>query len=89
MFAIKLYPPPTSNIDITPAINPIIIPSIINGVLIKLFVAPTYFIIEISFLLACTVNFIVFEIIKTDIATNTIKIASVVILIHFAIEFNF
>ena len=38
--------------DIAPEITPIIIPSTINGHLIKLFVAPTYFIIEISLLLA-------------------------------------
>ena len=69
------------------AITPIIIPSTINGQRIKLFVAPTYFIIDISFLLACTVNFIVFEIMKIEITTNNINITPVIILIAFA-KFN-
>ncbi len=45
-----------------------------NGHLIKLSVAPTYFIIDISFLLACTVSFIVFAIINIDINTNNEKL---------------
>ena len=61
-------------IDNAPDINPIIIPSTINGHLIKAFVAPTYFIIEISFLLAYTVSFIVFEIINTLTIINAIII---------------
>ena len=55
-----------------------------NGHLMKPFVAPTYFIIEISFLLACTVSFIVFAIIKIEITTNKINITPVTILIPFA-----
>lgn len=57
-----------------PERSPMIIPSTINGHLIKLFVAPTYFIIEISFLLAYTVSFIVFEIINMLTAINAIII---------------
>ena len=38
--------------DIALDIIPIITPSIMNGARMKLFVAPTYFIIDISFLLA-------------------------------------
>ena len=69
-----LYAPPTSKIVNAPDIIPIIIPSIINGNLIKLFVAPTYFIIDISLLLAYTVSFIVFDIITTEITINNINI---------------
>ena len=65
-----LYITPTIPNEIILDANPIIIPSIIKGVLIKPFVAPTYFIIEISFLLACTVNFIVLDV---QIAMKTIK----------------
>ena len=60
--------------DIAPEIKPIIIPSTANGHLIKPFVAPTYFIIEISFLLAYTVSFIIFDIINTLTATSTVII---------------
>ena len=49
-------------------------PSTTNGHLIKLFVAPTYFIIDISFLLACTVNLIVFAIINTEMIISKIRI---------------
>ena len=73
------------NSDIIPAITPIVIPSTINGHLINPLVAPTYFIIEISFLLACTVNLIVFVIINTDIKTNSISITALAILTPFAI----
>ena len=59
---------------------PIIIPSTTNGHLIKLFVAPTYFIIEISFLLAKTVSLIVFAIIV--IAINN-KIINIFLLLYF------
>ena len=71
-------------IDIAPDIIPIIIPSTIKGHLIKLFVAPTYFIIDISFLLACTVSFIVFDIINIEIIINIASITPVIILIPFA-----
>ena len=79
----KLYPPPINKIDIILEINPITIPSIMNGVLINPLVAPTYFIIEISFLLACTVSFIVFEIINSEIKINIAKIVNVTTLIAF------
>lgn len=82
--AIKLYTPPTIAIDIKLDIRPIIIPSTINGQRINPFVAPTYFIIDISFLLACTVSFIVFEIINIDIIISNSKITPVTILIPFA-----
>ena len=78
--AIPVYTPPISATDSKPETIPIIIPSTKNGHLIKLFVAPTYFIIEISFLLECTANFIVFVIIDTDIIINNINIPPVTIL---------
>ena len=49
-----------------------------------MFVAPTYFIIDISFLLACTVNFIVFDIINIEITINNNKITPVTTFIPFA-----
>ena len=47
-----IYNPDTNASETIPEESPIIIPSTINGHLIKLFVAPTYFMIDISFLLA-------------------------------------
>ena len=52
LLIIKLYAYPRTAREIIAAIIPMIIPSIMNGHLIKLSVAPTYFIIDISFLLA-------------------------------------
>ena len=69
-----IYSPEIITRDIMPERSPIIIPSTIKGHLIKLFVAPTYFIIDISFLLAYTVSFIVFEIINILTAINAIII---------------
>lgn len=48
-------------------------------------VAPTYFIIDISFLLACTVSFIVFVIINIEISTNKTRITIDAVFIPFAI----
>lgn len=84
-----LYAKPIISIEIKPATTPIIIPSTINGQRIKLFVAPTYFIIDISFLLACTVSFIVFDIINVDINTSNTIITILVILTPFARLTNF
>ena len=69
-----LYENAKINNEIRTDISPINIPSTINGHLIKPLVAPTYFIIEISFLLACTVSLIVFVMINIEINTNITKI---------------
>ena len=79
----ELYAIPSNNTEISAATTPIIIPSTINGHLMKPFVAPTYFIIEISFLLACTVSFIVFAIMNTDITISSTSITAETILTPF------
>ena len=69
-------------------VNPITIPSTINGALMKLFVAPTYFMIEISLLLAWTVNFIVLLIIIVEITISNAPIEKNAIRIPFFTLFN-
>ena len=78
------YTGPTIANIITADIIPIITPSTINGPLINPFVAPTYFIIEISLLRAYTVSFIVYAIINTDITININNNTNVAIWIPFA-----
>ena len=83
-----LYENAKINNEIRTDISPINIPSTINGHLINPFVAPTYFIIDISFLLACTVNFIVFEIINIDTNINITNITPEIVFTPFAILIN-
>ena len=82
---VALYTISTIPSVINAEITPIIIPSIINGPLIKPFVAPTYFIIDISFLLAYTVSFIVYEIIKIEIIISNTSSTNVIVWIDWAI----
>ena len=56
-------------------IIPIIIPSTRKGPLMNQFVAPTYFIIEISRALAKTVSLIIFETTMTEIRIRNTIIA--------------
>ena len=60
------------NNAIVDPINPIVKPSTINGILIKLSLPPTYFIISISSFLLYTIAFIVFDIITKHINIKNI-----------------
>ena len=69
-----------------PAAIPVIIPSTKNGIRINVLVAPTYFIMLISFLLANTLALVVFEIITIDTIASAIMIADATRVIIFFIS---